>query len=193
MLETEICIVGAGPGGAATALRLSYLGIPCILLDKAVFPRDKICGDAVSSKVTTLLNRLDPAILQRFLELPVQTDIWGIRFFAPNRHIIDIPFKADYTRNAKEAPGYVAKRVDFDHFLVSEVRNRPNITFLEGTAATAYTALEKGYHIETDAGPIQASLLIVADGAHSAFSRKVAGLEKDPAHHAAAVRAAGQG
>ena len=189
MLETEICIVGAGPGGAATALRLSYLGIPCILLDKAVFPRDKICGDAVSSKVTTLLNRLDPAILQRFLELPVQTDIWGIRFFAPNRQIIDIPFKADYTRNAKEAPGYVAKRVDFDHFLVSEVRNRPNITFLEGTAATAYTALEKGYHIETDAGPIQASLLIVADGAHSAFSRKVAGLEKDPAHHAAAVRA----
>ena len=52
--------MGAGPGGVATALKLSYLGIPCILVDKASFPRDKICGDAISGKVTTLLNRLDP-------------------------------------------------------------------------------------------------------------------------------------
>ncbi len=189
MLETEICIVGAGPGGAATALRLSYMEIPCILLDKAVFPRDKICGDAISGKVTTLLNRLDPAILQRFLERPVQTDIWGIRFFAPNRKIVDVPFQPGYLRDAKAAPGYVSKRMDFDQFLIEEIRNRPNITFLEGTAATSYTLQEQGYHIQTGAGLIQASLLILADGAHSAFSRKVAGLEKDPAHHAAAVRA----
>ena len=44
MIKTKVCIVGAGPGGAATALKLSYLGIECVLVDKAVFPRDKICG-----------------------------------------------------------------------------------------------------------------------------------------------------
>ncbi|MDX1667198.1 MAG: FAD-dependent monooxygenase, partial [Saprospiraceae bacterium] len=47
MIDTKVCIVGAGPGGVATALRLSYLDIPCVLIDKASFPRDKICGDAI--------------------------------------------------------------------------------------------------------------------------------------------------
>ena len=66
MIQADVCIVGAGPGGAATALKLSYLGIPSILIDKATFPRDKVCGDAISGKVTTLMSRLDPDMLKRF-------------------------------------------------------------------------------------------------------------------------------
>ena len=46
--STDIIVLGAGPGGVAAALQLSNLGIPCTLVDKAVFPRDKICGDAIS-------------------------------------------------------------------------------------------------------------------------------------------------
>jgi len=34
MHQTDICILGAGPGGAGTALRMSYLGIPSLLLAK---------------------------------------------------------------------------------------------------------------------------------------------------------------
>ncbi|MEM9821792.1 MAG: FAD-dependent monooxygenase, partial [Bacteroidota bacterium] len=59
MIKTEVCIVGAGPGGAGAALQLAYQNIPSVLIDKATFPRDKICGDALSGKVVTVLNRMD--------------------------------------------------------------------------------------------------------------------------------------
>lgn len=195
MMTTPVCIVGAGPGGAATALRLSYLNIPCILLDKAIFPRDKICGDAISGKVTTLLNRLDPAIMQRFNGVPVQTDIWGIRFFPPNTRPVDIPFAAGTSRQPDAAPGYVSKRWDFDHFLVQEARARPNVQFLSGVEITQFKALSSGFQLSDQSGQIQihCQLLIDAAGAYSRFSRKHAGLTRDPAHHASAVRAYYQG
>lgn len=192
MIHTNICIVGAGPGGVGTALKLSYLGIPCVLIDKAIFPRDKICGDAISGKVTTLLNRIDPAILKRFNAKPLHADVWGMRFVAPNNQLIDIPFKPNYERNAEAAPGYVAKRMDFDHFLVEEVKRRKNIQFFEGVEIQSFEALEEGgYHLvsKDKSLKIQAKILIVANGAHSTFSRHQAGLERDLAHHAGAVRA----
>lgn len=190
-ISTKVCIVGAGPGGAATALKLSYLGIPSVLIDKATFPRDKVCGDAISGKVTTLLNRLDPQIMQRFNAEPVQTDVWGIRFFSPNRKALDIPFQANYERDPRAAPGYVAKRLDFDHFLVKEVQRRDNIDFYEGVAIEKYERTPAGYRVSDRSGQLQveAPLLVLADGAHSSFSRKEAGLAKDLKHHAGAVRA----
>lgn len=191
MIQTEVCIVGAGPGGAAAALKLSYLGIPCVLVDKATFPRDKICGDAVSGKVTTLLNRLDPTILERFNAQPIQSDVWGIRFVAPNEKVLDIPFHPNYVRKRKAAPGYVTKRMDFDHFLIEEIGRRENIRFYSGIAIDTYKKTDGGYQISNKAGDFQvaAKLLIVANGAHSRFSRHHAGLEKDNRHHAGAIRA----
>lgn len=191
MIQTDVCIVGAGPGGAATALKLSYQGIPCVLIDKATFPRDKICGDAISGKVTTLLNRLDPSILERFNAQPIQVDVWGIRFVAPNEKILDIPFHPNYVRKRKEAPGYVSKRLDFDHFLIKEIEGRSNIQFFSGIAVEHYEKTDKGYHLFNKDGDFQVEtrLLIVANGAHSAFSRHQAGLKTDHEHYAGAVRA----
>ncbi len=102
MIKTKVCIVGAGPGGAATALKLSYLGIECVLIDKAVFPRDKVCGDAISGKVTTLLKRLDPEMLKRFNELPIHSDVWGINFIVPSGKVLRIPFQPTYVRDRKK-------------------------------------------------------------------------------------------
>ena len=191
MIKTKVCIVGAGPGGAATALKLSYLGIESVLVDKATFPRDKVCGDAISGKVTTLLKRLDPEILKRFNELPCHSDVWGIDFVVPNGKVLSIPFQPTYVRDKKNAPGYVCKRMDFDQFLIEEVKKRDNIQFLEGIGIEKYERSKEGWKIEDKEGSFKAEtqVLVVANGANSAFSRKVAGLEKDNAHHAGAVRA----
>lgn len=48
-------IVGAGPAGTAAAWRLSSRGKRCILIDKAVFPREKVCGGVLSGRAADLL------------------------------------------------------------------------------------------------------------------------------------------
>jgi geranylgeranyl reductase family protein len=191
MLYTEVCILGAGPGGAATALKLNQLGIPCILMDKASFPRDKICGDAISGKVLTLLKRLDPALLRQFAAEPYQIGINGITFVTPNLRDIHIPFQPMQAQNVPTTPGYVAKRLDFDHFLIEEVRKHPSIRLFENTSIEQFIRTPTGFQLSDASGQFQveAKLVIDASGAHSSFSRKIAGLEKDPKHHAGAIRA----
>jgi len=47
----DVVVVGAGPGGAATAAHLARRGRDVILLDKESFPRDKVCGDGLTPRV----------------------------------------------------------------------------------------------------------------------------------------------
>ena len=56
--EHEVIVVGAGPGGATTAAALARAGRDVLLLDRQSFPRDKICGDAVSLGAIRILNDL---------------------------------------------------------------------------------------------------------------------------------------
>ena len=44
MTTVDVIVVGAGPAGAATAILLAERGWSVTLLDKAAFPRPKICG-----------------------------------------------------------------------------------------------------------------------------------------------------
>ncbi len=48
--DCDIIIVGAGPAGTSAAMFASKLGLKSIILEKSTFPRDKICGDALSGK-----------------------------------------------------------------------------------------------------------------------------------------------
>ena len=172
-----------------TALRLSHAGTPCVLLDRATFPRDKVCGDALSGMVPTLLDRLDPAIMDRFRARYRPQDIYGLRFVHANGKRIDLPYYPDPKDDKGVAPGYVSKRIDFDNFLIEEVERRADIDFRPGIDVKTYEKIENGYRVTTKSGEVlTTNLLIDATGAHSQFSRKHAGLEKDVAHHAAAVR-----
>jgi len=59
LFHCPVVVFGAGPSGSATAIRLAQLGIDCALVDRAAFPRDKICGDGIPSKILRLLEILD--------------------------------------------------------------------------------------------------------------------------------------
>src|SRR2546425_4384619 len=54
----DVLIVGAGPAGAVAALVLARAGARVRLIDRATFPRDKLCGDTVSPGTLALLRRL---------------------------------------------------------------------------------------------------------------------------------------
>lgn len=47
-IDADVIVVGGGPGGASTAYHLSTLGFDVAVLDKATFPRDKVCGDGLT-------------------------------------------------------------------------------------------------------------------------------------------------
>lgn len=190
-METKVCIIGAGPGGATAALQLAQLGIECIVVDKAVFPRDKVCGDGLSGKVLTLLERIDKGIGLRLQQAMFKADSWGVTFVAPNRIGMDIPYRMGYQEDMSNPRGFVCKRIDFDNFLVDEIKRRPEIRLFEGVSIDKYDLQPDGYHLSSKDGSfkIKADVVIVANGAHSGFTRDVAGIKMEPKHYVAGIRA----
>lgn len=191
MKKVSVCIIGAGPGGATTALHLANKGISSLLIDKATFPRDKICGDALSGKVVSELNRLDNNLLTRFRAQATGLDSWGIQFIAPNGNELRVPFKPSYNPETDEPPGYIARRLDFDYFLYREAKKRPEIELVEGVEIIHYQKEENGILLTDKSGQFKVftSLLIVANGAHSHFTRHFAGIPLEPDHYCAGLRA----
>ena len=120
MIQTKVCIIGLGPAGAAAALQLNKEGIDCIVVDKATFPRDKVCGDGLSGKVAACLKHIDPEIADRLKTFEKKVDSYGISFIAPNLKRLDVSLAAAHqserVSKTDQAVGYVSKRLHFDNF-----------------------------------------------------------------------------
>lgn len=193
ILNTDVLILGAGPGGAATALFLAKENIPCIVVDKAVFPRDKICGDALSGKVVEILNRYDRSFVEKLSLDPIQLNCWGVTFVAPNLEELSIPFrnKPKKTDEKREiAPGFITKRYDFDHFMVKEVKKHAGVNLMEGVEIDQFEKTPEGFTCSDKSGNyiIHAKLVIDGSGAHSQFAKKIGKLEVEKEHHCAGLR-----
>ena len=193
ILNTDVLILGAGPGGAATALFLAKENIPCIVVDKAVFPRDKICGDALSGKVVEILNRYDRSFVEKLSLDPIQLNCWGVTFVAPNLEELSIPFrnKPKKTDEKREiAPGFITKRYNFDHFMVNEVKKHAGVNLMEGVEIDQFVKTPKGFTCSDKSGNyiIHAKLVIDGSGAHSQFAKKIGKLEVEKEHHCAGLR-----
>ncbi|MCX2741433.1 NAD(P)/FAD-dependent oxidoreductase [Pontibacter anaerobius] len=192
MHKTDICILGAGPAGATAALHLANKGIPSLLLDKASFPRDKVCGDALSGKVVNELRRIAPDLPEQLGQQQEALPSWGIHFISPGGHKLSVPFKYNYNPGQDIPAGYISKRIHFDNFLIEQVRLRPEIALWENVDVAKYEREpEGGFILSGKQGEplVQAKLLLVANGAQSGFTRHVAGLEQEPEHYCAGLRA----
>lgn len=88
----EVVIVGAGPAGSALAARLADRGHDVLLLDRAVFPRDKTCGDGLTPRAIQPLARLG---VLADLQAQGYREVRGARLTAPNGQAWDMCF-ADY-------------------------------------------------------------------------------------------------
>src|ERR1700727_3681678 len=66
MLGADLVVVGCGPAGAAAAISAARAGLKVIVVDRATFPRDKCCGDGLTTGALRRLEHLglDPSTLR---------------------------------------------------------------------------------------------------------------------------------
>ena len=183
MFRTDVCIVGAGPAGTIASLFLAKEGVSCLLADKAEFPRDKICGDGISGWVLTVLNELGEDLLYRLADQPFLLHSYGIRIVAPNFRELNLPFLDDKMFKKGLPPGFIGRRIDFDNFLIGEVKKQKTVQLIENTEITDYKRDNNGIVLTTATGEsIHAKLAIFAGGATSRFMKDPGGIIKDKKH-----------
>jgi len=140
------------------------------LIDKARFPRDKCCGDGLT---TNALRHLEALGLQ-----PKDVESWqpvaGARVRAPDGRIARLPLPDDGSLYAASA-----RRVDLDAALVERAR-REGVAVIEGQPVTGAGAVDDGHsaQVELAGGRIlRASYVVAADGMWSPM-RKLTGAEE---------------
>ncbi|HEX5001937.1 MAG TPA: geranylgeranyl reductase family protein [Bacteroidia bacterium] len=190
--SSDIVICGAGPAGTTASAFLGKKEIPHILIDQAVFPRDKICGDALSGKVLPVIKKLDASLLNEMVENREHFhESHGIRFASPDGNAIDIPFRKEELQNVFP-PGFLSKRYDFDHFL-HKTLNHSYTDFRQGTKLLEITKIPTGLELLVASGKvkytIQTKLLISSDGDRSVAAKKLNGFQVERNHYCAGIRA----
>ena len=55
----DVAVIGGGPSGASAAITLAKFGYGVLLVDRAVFPRDKLCGDFINPANWPILQELN--------------------------------------------------------------------------------------------------------------------------------------
>lgn len=186
---SDIVISGAGPAGCSASLFLSKNGIKHTLIEKAVFPRDKICGDGLSGKVLNVLKSLNESWVD---ELTNQVELFhpskGIIFVSPDYTKLSIPFKQEYKPDDK-APGFVSKRIDFDNFLFTKTKSE-YCHCIENCELKEIERIPEGLKITVANGEtVTTKLLIAADGSRSIAAKQLGGITLDPAHYSGGIRA----
>ncbi len=163
----DVIVVGAGPGGVATAVTLADAGADVVLLDKATFPRDKTCGDGLT---TLALRELEALGL-----VPDRVESWTpvlrAHLHSPHQRTVTLPLP--------DGPGWyaaVARRIDLDAALVDLAAAR-GVEVRTGTPLADAAMDRNGVKVWTSRAdkPLTARWVIGADGIWSPL-RKALGL-----------------
>jgi geranylgeranyl reductase family protein len=188
-ISVNILIIGAGPAGIAAAMQLAKEKVECTIVDKAVFPRDKICGDALSGKVVEVMNKMDASLIQHFSGQHFQVGSWGVKFVAPNGNCLRLPFNKNFNKQTI-APGFICKRFDFDHYMLQQIKSNPYVQIIEGIEMNEFHPTANGLICQSHHKrlSVEARLVIAADGAQSRFARWAGNQKPDPRHYCAGIR-----
>tara|TARA_B100000029_G_C17502673_1_gene933222 strand:+ start:49 stop:1269 length:1221 start_codon:yes stop_codon:yes gene_type:complete len=188
----DIIIVGAGPSGSSAALYAEQLGLKTILVDKSFFPRDKICGDALSGKSIRYMRELN--ILDHVSSLKGSI-INRITFGSPDHKQFDVDLSKSKDIE-KIKSGFVITREIFDNFLFNRAKNVTDT--IEGFKVTDII-FEKNNIIGVSGiqnkkkKDLYAPIILGCDGANSIIAHKLGLHISDMSNTAIAIRCYYQG
>ena len=176
-LDVDVLVVGAGPGGSTTACHLARHGLDVLLVERAAFPREKVCGDGLTPRGVAQLERfgIDPGD-PRFERHD------GLRIRS-RRVTLELRWP-----DLNDFPGYgvVMTRSEFDELLARHAE-KAGARLLERTEAVQPVLDDEGWvrgarlrgTEDGDQTEVQARFVIAADGASSRFAAQ-AGVVRDP-------------
>jgi len=151
----DLVIVGGGPAGATCGRRAAQNGLDVLLIEKEVHPRQKLCGGALTQRVTDLIDFS--------IEHTVQTDFCGGRIYSQAGEYLEATLE-NYT-------GHLVDRTDFDHCLLQEAR-KAGAQVIENTEAVAVEQTKSGIRVLVRGDSFKAHLLVGADGVNGVVARE---------------------
>jgi flavin-dependent dehydrogenase len=167
----DVIVAGAGPAGSIAAMRLARAGARVLLVDRARFPRDKLCGDSLNPGTLAVLRRLN---LSSWIETH-GTPIEGMLVTGPGGVSVE-------GRYPSAQCGRIALRRDVDHWLLSEalragaqfeeqvIVRRPRVEQTgDGTSPILVTGLVVASRNREETA-IPARVTIAADGRRSTLA-----------------------
>ena len=153
--DVDVAVVGAGPAGSAAAITLATAGARVTLIDKATFPRDKCCGDGLTTGALRLLERLGVSPLS----LPSWHAVDAAWVRSPSGRVVELPLPHDRGIYAG-----VVRRTELDAVLVDRARDA-GAKVHEGAGVIAARRSADAIELEVyGLGTITARVAIGADG-----------------------------
>jgi geranylgeranyl reductase family protein len=187
--DYDAIIIGGGPAGSTAALYAQRAGLKVLLLDKKHFPRDKICGDAISGKSIEYLHEL--GLLDELKKSP-NAIIHNFVFSSPNHRSIKVNFSNGHGTK-EELYGFVCRRMIFDNILLQEAKKKLNVK--EGYfVKDLLIENRRVIGVKCDIGngesvEFTGKIIVGADGYSSTVARKMNLYDRDPRHWLVATRA----